>query len=106
MSRSAPSGVFRHNARKQSRGFALARCMHTPASGTARKAKIQMEELINGLVEKCGLDKAQADAVVAYLKENMTKLPEMLDGGLDGIKEEDEEDEEERLAKLAALKRQ
>lgn len=34
-----------------------------------------MEELINGLMTKVGLDKATAEKVISFLKENATKVP-------------------------------
>jgi hypothetical protein len=37
-----------------------------------------MDELINGLVKKVGLDEATAKKVVAFLKENAAQLPAML----------------------------
>lgn len=37
-----------------------------------------MEELINGLVEKVGLDKETAEKVMEFLKENSDKLPEIM----------------------------
>jgi hypothetical protein len=37
-----------------------------------------MEELINGLVAKVGLDKAMAEKVVAFLKEHADDLPKWL----------------------------
>jgi hypothetical protein len=37
-----------------------------------------MEELAQQLVQKVGLDETQAKAVVEFLKENMSKLPEWL----------------------------
>ncbi len=46
-----------------------------------------MEEIINGLMEKVGLDKEQAEGVIEYLKENASKLPELLGGGLDDLKD-------------------
>jgi hypothetical protein len=40
-----------------------------------------MEELlISGLVDKVGLDRATAERVVAFLKENADKLPALLQG--------------------------
>ena len=39
-----------------------------------------MEELLNGLVAKCGIDKATAEKVIAFLKDNATKLPQWLAG--------------------------
>jgi hypothetical protein len=37
-----------------------------------------MEELLEGLIQKVGLDKATADKVVAFLKENASNLPKWL----------------------------
>jgi hypothetical protein len=37
-----------------------------------------MDELINGLVTKVGLDEATAKKVVTFLKENATQLPALL----------------------------
>ncbi|MBK8261589.1 MAG: hypothetical protein IPK80_09640 [Nannocystis sp.] len=37
-----------------------------------------MEELINGLITRVGLDKATAEKVVAFLKEHAADLPGML----------------------------
>jgi hypothetical protein len=37
-----------------------------------------MDELINGLVKKVGLDEATAKKVVVFLKENAAQLPAML----------------------------
>jgi hypothetical protein len=37
-----------------------------------------MEELIEGLMTKCGLSKAQADKVTDFLQENASKIPEWL----------------------------
>ena len=34
-----------------------------------------MEEMISGLIEKTGISKEQAEKVVAYLKENASKVP-------------------------------
>ncbi len=34
-----------------------------------------MDEMINGLVAKTGISKEQAEKVVAFLKENATKVP-------------------------------
>jgi hypothetical protein len=47
-----------------------------------------MEELLSGLTEKVGLDKETAEKVIAFLKENAGKLPEMLGGDtMDAIKD-------------------
>jgi hypothetical protein len=37
-----------------------------------------MEEMINGLVAKAGIDKATAEKVVAFLKENAHNIPRWL----------------------------
>ena len=37
-----------------------------------------MDELINGLMTKVGLDEATAKKVVAFLKENASQLPALL----------------------------
>jgi hypothetical protein len=37
-----------------------------------------MDELIQGLVKKVGLDEATAKKVVAFLKENASQLPALL----------------------------
>ena len=42
-----------------------------------------MNELINGLIQKVGLDEETAQKVIAFLQENATKLPQML--GSSGI---------------------
>lgn len=34
-----------------------------------------MDELISGLTEKVGLDKATAEKVIAFLKENASQVP-------------------------------
>jgi hypothetical protein len=44
-----------------------------------------MENLINELCTKTGVDRATAEKVVAYLKENATRLPELLGSGGLGI---------------------
>jgi len=44
-----------------------------------------MEEIINGLVEKVGLDKATAEKVIAFLKENADKLPALMKDGVGNI---------------------
>jgi len=47
-----------------------------------------MEELLNGLIGKCGLDQEKAEVVINFLKENASKLPEMLGGDtLEGLKD-------------------
>jgi len=42
-----------------------------------------MNELIKGLVEKVGLDEDKATQVVAFLKENASKLPALLGSAKD-----------------------
>ncbi|MDB5080820.1 MAG: hypothetical protein JWP00_2744 [Chloroflexi bacterium] len=37
-----------------------------------------MEELVNQLVAKVGIDKATAEKVVAFLKEHATEVPQWL----------------------------
>ena len=37
-----------------------------------------MEDLINGLMTKCGLSEEKAKSVVEFLKENAEKIPEWL----------------------------
>ena len=37
-----------------------------------------MDELLNGLKEKCGLDGETAEKVVEFLKEHATEIPAML----------------------------
>lgn len=37
-----------------------------------------MDDLINGLIQKVGLSREQAQSVVTFLKENAHKLPEWL----------------------------
>jgi hypothetical protein len=44
-----------------------------------------MEELINQLVARIGIDKSQAEQVVSFLKENAHKLPEWLNAN-DAVK--------------------
>ena len=44
-----------------------------------------MEQLINDLCNKTGIDRATAEKVAGYLKENATRLPEMLGTGGGGI---------------------
>lgn len=46
-----------------------------------------MDELINGLVEKVGINKEQAEGVISFLKENASKLPELMGGGLEDLKD-------------------
>lgn len=51
--------------------------------------RIDMNELIEGLINKVGLDKETAEQVVAFLKENADKLPSMLsaDGVTQAVKD-------------------
>lgn len=44
-----------------------------------------MEDLIEGLMSKVGLDKDKAEKVVAFLKENASKVPEWI--GESGLKD-------------------
>lgn len=45
-----------------------------------------MDQLINQLAEKCGLDKEQAGRVAQFLKDNSDKIPEWLgSAGMGGI---------------------
>lgn len=37
-----------------------------------------MEELMNGLIAKTGIDKATAEKVIAFLKENAHQIPKLL----------------------------
>ena len=37
-----------------------------------------MDELMNGLVEKVGLDKATAEKVIGFLKDNASDIPALL----------------------------
>lgn len=37
-----------------------------------------MDQLINGLIEKVGLDKEKAEQVIAFLKENASNVPQWL----------------------------
>ena len=37
-----------------------------------------MEDLLEGLIQKVGLDKATAEKVVAFLKDNASNLPKWL----------------------------
>ncbi len=39
-----------------------------------------MDEMVQQLVQKVGLDEEKAAAVVAFLKENVGKIPEWLGG--------------------------
>ncbi len=40
-----------------------------------------MNELINGLIQKVGLDEETAKKVIAFLQENAANLPQMLSSG-------------------------
>lgn len=46
-----------------------------------------MEQLINDICEKTGIDRSTAEKVAGYLKDNATKLPQLLgqQGGPGGI---------------------
>jgi hypothetical protein len=48
-----------------------------------------MENLINDICQKTGIDRATAEKVAGYLKDNMTRIPELLQtaqaGGLKGV---------------------
>jgi hypothetical protein len=44
-----------------------------------------MEKMINELVEKTGVDRATAEKVVAYLKDNASRIPELLGGAGGGV---------------------
>ena len=37
-----------------------------------------MQEMISGLIEKCGLSEEQADKVAAFMQENASRVPEWL----------------------------
>lgn len=39
-----------------------------------------MDKLINELTHKTGIDRSQAEKVVSYLKDNVSRIPEMLRG--------------------------
>lgn len=43
-----------------------------------------MENLINDICEKTGIDRATAEKVAGYLKDNMSKIPMLLQGGAGG----------------------
>jgi hypothetical protein len=45
-----------------------------------------MEEMIEGLITKTGIDRATAEKVVDYLKENSDKIPGWLGLDLDALK--------------------
>lgn len=40
-----------------------------------------MENLINDICEKCGIDRGTAEKVAGYMKDNMTRIPALLQGG-------------------------
>ena len=40
--------------------------------------ELEMDELLNGLIEKVGLDKETAEKVIAFLKDNASEIPELL----------------------------
>lgn len=44
-----------------------------------------MKELLDGLMEKVGLDESKANSVIAFLKENASKVPGWLGGAAAGI---------------------
>lgn len=44
-------------------------------------------DMINGLMEKVGLDEEKAKQVVEFFKENASKIPEWLGDGLDTVKD-------------------
>jgi hypothetical protein len=46
-----------------------------------------MEKLINDICEKTGIDRETAEKVAGYIKDNATKLPQLLgeQGGVGGI---------------------
>jgi hypothetical protein len=46
-----------------------------------------MEEFINQMIEKVGIDRATAEKVVAFLKEHAADLPRLLGnaGGAEGL---------------------
>ena len=54
--------------------------MHEPVvrPGSCDYHQTPMEELIEGLIAKVGLDKDKAEKVVSFLKENASKVPEWL----------------------------
>jgi hypothetical protein len=39
-----------------------------------------MEKLINDMVQRVGIDRATAERVCTYLRDNASRLPEMLEG--------------------------
>jgi hypothetical protein len=45
-----------------------------------------MENLINDICEKTGIDRATAEKVAGYLKDNMGRIPTLLQGGGGGLK--------------------
>lgn len=44
-----------------------------------------MEQLVNLLVEKVGIDRALAEKIAGVLKEHAAELPQMLSGGEGGL---------------------
>jgi hypothetical protein len=43
-----------------------------------------MEKLINELCERTGIDRASAEKVASYMRDNMSRIPELLQGGKSG----------------------
>jgi hypothetical protein len=43
-----------------------------------------MEKLISEMCERTGISREQAEKVVSFMKENATRLPQMLQGGNGG----------------------
>lgn len=43
-----------------------------------KETNTTMDAIINGLIEKVGLDKATAEKVIAFLKENSDQIPALL----------------------------
>jgi hypothetical protein len=46
-----------------------------------------MQDMINGLMEKVGLSEDKAKEVVAFLKDNASKIPGWFGDGLDSVKD-------------------
>lgn len=46
-----------------------------------RSEVFTMEKLINELVQKTGIERSSAEKVVGYLKDNASRLPELLGSG-------------------------
>lgn len=46
-----------------------------------RSEVFTMEKLINELVQKTGIERSSAEKVVGYLKDNASRLPELLGAG-------------------------